>query len=164
MNVTENSAVTSAPWDFEQSVFLDDTSLKSFMNPDHEHYVKARSFFLDLDDLDRTFVTTSYIVFDTHDWLRNNFGYTQAEFFLNTIEKAISRGKIEVISGNERLEQEAKKLLLQFPDCQFSLGEAVTAVVMLTYRIKRIFTFNRNFQSLTNLYDQIKIIPSTTSA
>jgi predicted nucleic acid-binding protein len=147
-------------WDYTTAVFLDETALASFMDPDSEHYNKARSFFLDLDDLDRSFVTTSYIIFDTHQWLRDNYGYTHAEFFLNTVDKAVGAGRLVVISGNSQLESEAKNLVVQAPECRFSLGEAVTAVVLLTYRIKRIFTFNRSFSSLQKLHKEVKVIPS----
>lgn len=150
-------------WEYAQSVFLDETALKTYMDPEHENYARARAFFLDLDDMDRHFVSTSYIIFDTHEWLRNHYGYTHAEFFLNTIEKAMTAGRIALISGNEHLEQEAKRLLLQFPQCEFSLSEAVTAVVMLTYRIHRIFTFNRSFSSLPELDQGIKVIPTATA-
>ncbi|GIP38943.1 hypothetical protein J31TS4_22230 [Paenibacillus sp. J31TS4] len=147
-------------WEYEQHVFLDESALRAFMNADDPQYAKARSFFLDLHDLDRCFLTTSYIVFDTHEWLRDNCGYTHAEYFLNAIEKAIANGRLALISGNGQLEQEAKNLLSQVPDFRFSLGEAVTAVVMFTYRIRRIFTFNQAFHKLPTLYDEIKVIPS----
>jgi predicted nucleic acid-binding protein len=148
-------------WDYQQSVFLDQTALTAYMNPDDPYYAKARSFFLDLDDLDRNFVTTSYIVFETHQWLRDNYGYSHAEFFLNTMDKAAGKGRLAIVGGNGKLEQEAKNLLLQVPECKFTLNESVTAVVMLTYRIKRIFTFNRSFLSLPSLHEDIRVIPSS---
>ncbi|WP_040950477.1 hypothetical protein [Gorillibacterium massiliense] len=145
---------------YENAVFLDDTALKALMNPESEHYPRARSFFLDLDDLDRDFVSTSYVVFDAHEWLRDRYGYAHAEYFLNTIEKALVSGKLSLISGNEKLEQEARSLLMQCPQLQFSLGEGVTAVVMLTYRIQRIFTFNRSYLALPQLNNEIRVIPT----
>jgi predicted nucleic acid-binding protein len=145
---------------YEDAVFLDESALKSLMDNENEDYARARTFFLDLDDLERVFVSTSYVIFDTHEWLRDNYGYTHAEFFLNTIEKAMNNGKLSLISGNEQLEQEAKSLLQQCPQLQFSLGEAVTAVVMLTYRITRIFAFNPAYLALLQLNKEIKVIPT----
>ena len=145
---------------YEDAVFLDDSALKALMNPESEHYARARSFFLDLDDLDRDFVSTSYVVFDTHEWLRDRYGYGHAEYFLTTIEKALTAGKLSLISGNEKLEQEAKSLLLQFPQLQFSLNESVTAIVMLTYQIRRIFTFNRSYHALPQLNQDVRVIPT----
>lgn len=60
---------------YQQSVFLDDTALTAYMNPNDPRYMKARSLFLDLDDLERHLVTTNYIIFDTHQWLRDDYGY-----------------------------------------------------------------------------------------
>jgi predicted nucleic acid-binding protein len=149
-------------WEAHQdSIFVDETALMAFMNPDHPHYVKARSLFLDLHDLERNFITTNSIIFDIHQWLRNEYGYTQAEFFLNVMDKSVSAGKLSVISGESEFESESKRLLMDRPELRFSLSEALTAVVMSSYQIKRIFTFNTNFIMLINLNREIKVIPST---
>ncbi|WP_058301481.1 type II toxin-antitoxin system VapC family toxin [Gorillibacterium timonense] len=145
---------------YGNAVFLDDTALKAFMDPNHGQHVRARAFFLDLDDVERDFVSTSYIVFETHEWLRNHFGPAPAETFLSTIEQAMSKGKLSLISGNEQLEQEAKNLLAGCPQLSFTFGEAVTAVVVLAYQIRRIFTFNRNYQALAELQPGLRLIPS----
>ncbi|MEB3102777.1 type II toxin-antitoxin system VapC family toxin [Ferviditalea candida] len=144
---------------YHHSVFLDDTALKAFMNPDDPSYIKARNLFLELDDLDRQLVTTNYVIFDTHQWLRDHYGYTSADYFLNTIEKSVSKDKLAVISGNPEFERKARQLLIERPDCGFSLNEALTAVVLITYQIKRIFTFNPGFSLIPHLDGEIKPIP-----
>jgi predicted nucleic acid-binding protein len=149
-------------WDeYKDSIFLDETALTAFMNPEDPGYAKARSLFLDLHDLERNFVTTNSIIFNVHQWLRNHYGYTQAEFFLNVMDKSVSRGKLSVISGGSELEAESRRLLIDRPELRFSLSEALTAVVMSAYQIKRIFTFNSNFIMLINLNREIKVIPSS---
>jgi predicted nucleic acid-binding protein len=143
-----------------QSVFLDETAFTAFMNPSNPHYVKARSLFLDLDDLDRHFITTNYILFDVHDWLRNEFDYVEAEYFLNAVDKAAGVGKLSIISGSQELELESRRLLLERPDLKYSLSEALTAIVMSTYRIRHLLTFNPQHLVLSKLDKQIKIIPT----
>jgi predicted nucleic acid-binding protein len=147
--------------DYKESIFLDETALMAFMNPDDPRYVKARSLFLDLHDLERSFITTNSIIFDVHQWLRNEYGYTQAEFFLNVIDKTVSSGKLAIISGGSEFESESRRLLLERPELRFSLSEAFTAVIMSSYQINRIFTFNPNFIMLANLNRAIKMIPSS---
>jgi predicted nucleic acid-binding protein len=146
---------------YQDSIFVDETALMAFMNPDNPHYVKARSLFLDLNDLERNFITTNSIIFDVHQWLRNEYGYTQAEFFLNVMDKSVSTGKLSVISGESEFESESRRLLMDRPELRFSLSEALTAVVMSSCQIKRIFTFNTNFIMLINLNREIKVIPSS---
>ena len=147
-------------FDYAQSVFLDETALMAFMNSDHVHYTKARTLFYDLDDLDRKLVTTNHVIFDTHQRLRNHFGYTHAEYFIRIMDKAGALGKLDIISGNPQLEQEAKLLLEERPEYEFSLTEAFTAMVVITWRIKRVFTFNPKYDLLRNLDSEIKVIPS----
>lgn len=147
-------------WDYQQAVFLDDTAFISFMNSEDPRYTKARALFLDLHDLERTFVTTNSIIFDVHDWLRNDYGYSQAEFFLNVIDKATGIGKLIVIPGGSEFEAESRRLLIDRPELHFSLSEAFIAVVMVAYQIKRIFSFNSNFVMLANLNQGMKLIPS----
>lgn len=144
----------------QDAIFLDETALAAFMNPEDPHYSKARSLFLDLHDLERNYMTTNSIIFDLHEWLRNEYGYEQAEYFLNAIDKAVSKGKLAVISSAPEFEEESRRLLMDRPELRFSLSEAFTAVTMSYYQVKRIFTFNRNFLMLANLDKDFRIIPS----
>ncbi|OAS21187.1 hypothetical protein [Paenibacillus oryzisoli] len=144
----------------QDAIFLDETALAALMNPKDPRYIKARSMFLDLHDLERNYMTTNSIVFDLHEWLRNEYSYEQAEYFLKAIEKAVSRGRLAVISSGPEFEGESRRLLMDRPELRFSLSEALTAVTMSYYQVKRIFTFNRNFMMLKNLDKDIRIIPS----
>lgn len=147
-------------FEYSQSVFLDDTALIAFMDPDDPRNSKASSLFTDLDDLDRKLVTSNYILFDTHEWLRNHAGYIQAEKFLNIMDKTVELGKLSIIPGDAQLELEAKQLLSERPEYQFSLIEACTAIIMLNFSIKSIFTFNSNYTLLHKFNSEIKVIPS----
>jgi predicted nucleic acid-binding protein len=144
----------------QEAIFLDETALAALMNPEDSRYAKARSLFLDLHDLERNFVTTNSIIFDLHEWLRNEYSYQMAEFFLNAMDKAEGKGKLAIISSGPELEGESRRLLMDRPELRFSLSEAFTAVAMTYYQVRRIFTFNRNFMMLANLDKDIKIIPS----
>ncbi|NOV02293.1 hypothetical protein [Paenibacillus planticolens] len=145
----------------QEAIFLDETALAALMNPENPRYAKARSLFLDLHDLERNYVTTNSIIFDLHEWLRNEYSYEQAEYFLNAIDKAVSKGKLALISGGSEIEIESRRLLIDRPELRFSLSEAYTAVTMSYYQVNRIFTFNRNFLMLTNLDKNIRLIPSS---
>lgn len=144
----------------QDAIFLDGTALAALMNPEDSSYAKARSLFLDLHDLERNYVTTNSIIFDLHEWLRNAYSYQRAEYFLSAIDKAVSKGKLTVISSSPEFEGESRRLLLDRPELRFSLSEAFTAVTMSYYQVKRIFTFNRNFIMLVNLDKNFRIIPS----
>ncbi|CAM4395610.1 putative nucleic acid-binding protein [Paenibacillus endophyticus] len=144
----------------QDTIFLDSTALAALMNPEDPRYVKARSLFLDLHDLERNYITTNSIIFELHEWLRNEYSYQQAEYFLKAIDKAVSKGKLAVISSSHEFDGESRRLLMDRPELHFSLSEAFTAVTMSYYQIKRIFTFNRNYMMLANLDKEIRIIPT----
>jgi predicted nucleic acid-binding protein len=146
--------------DFRQAVFLDQTALTSLMDEQQPHYSRARALFLDLDDLERPLLTTNYVVFDTHQWLRNRFGFDHAQFFVDLVDQAAAKEVIRIIPGSPELEQESKQLIGSCPDLRLSLSEALTAVVMLSYQVKRIFTFNPNYAFLPKLDAEIKVMPS----
>jgi hypothetical protein len=105
-------------------------------------------------------VTTNAIVFNVHEWLRNEYGYGLADDFLNIVEKASAAGRLTVIFGSSELEQQSRKLLLERPELQLSLGEAMIAVVITGYGIKRIFTFNTQLDRLRELDSDIKLLPT----
>jgi predicted nucleic acid-binding protein len=146
--------------DLRQAVFLDQTALTSLMDDKDTYHSRSRAIFLDLDDLERPLITTNYVVFDTHQWLRNRYGYDHAQFFLDIMDQAAAKGVLRIISGSPELEQESKQLINSCPDLRLSLSEALTAVVMLSYQVKRIFTFDPSYAFLPRLDAAIKVMPS----
>lgn len=145
----------------QRSVFIDKTAFIAFININNPRHSKARSLFLELDDLERPLVTTKYVIFDTHEWLRDNIGYDHAQFFLNTIDKTIHKGVLSLLPVNEEWEQEAKELLLDNPGYEFSLPESLIAITIVKHHVDRVFSFNLKFRQLPQLYSNIKVMPSS---
>lgn len=145
----------------QRSVFIDKTALIAFMNIENPRHSKARSLFLELDDLERPLVTTKYVIFDTHEWLRDNIGYDHAQFYLNTIDKTIQKGMLTLLTVNEEWEQEAKELLLENPGYEFSMPESLIAITIVKHHINRVFSFNLRFRQLPQLQSNIKVMPSS---
>lgn len=146
--------------DATQMVFLDKSALIAYMDPENPNYPKANSFFTELDDLDRNFITTNHIIFTVHQWMSDHHGYVLADCYLNIIDKAVQQGKLFTIPGSLELENKARELLFQYSEFQITLEEALIAIVMSIYQIKRIFTFNRKNSFLSELDREIKVIPS----
>ncbi|MEF3301981.1 type II toxin-antitoxin system VapC family toxin [Paenibacillus sp. GYB003] len=142
------------------TVFVEQSAWMAFMNPDDPYYLQARNVFYEMHDLERSLSTTNYAVFETHRWLRDQFDYADATMFLNTVDKAVQQNVLTIIPGSPELETEAKRLLMEYPDCRFSLDEALNAVVLLHYRIKRLFAFNPNYSFLSRIDRDIKVFPS----
>lgn len=146
--------------ELQNTVFLDKSALMAYMDPDNPYYHKASSYFLELDDLDRSFITTNHVIFTVHQWLRDKFGYIYADYYLNIIDKAAQKGKLLVIPGTPELEHKSRQFLLQCSEYEITLEEALNAIVIADYHIKRIFTFNKKYEFLTKMNEQIKVIPS----
>lgn len=147
----------------EDTVFLDKPALAAFMNPEDPKYAKARTYFVEMEDLGRAFSTSNLVLYELHRWLRNEYSYALAEMFLQTTDEAVRCGKLHVIAVSEQIEQDARQLLSRFPEYELSLDEAVTAVVILSNNIRRVFTFNLSLLALSNIDSHIKIIPSPSS-
>jgi predicted nucleic acid-binding protein len=145
----------------ESAVFIDKSALTAYMDPDNPNYHKASSFFLELDDLDRTFITTNQIIFSVNQWLRDNFGYIYADYFLNIIDKSVQKEKLWIIAGNSELENKARQFLLQCSEYEITLEEALNAIVITDYQLHRIFTFNKKYAFLSKMNEHIKVIPSS---
>lgn len=152
-----NSHEPSIP---QQAVFLEQSAWMAFMNPEDPYYLQARTVFYEMHDLERPLTTTNYVVFETHQWLRNQHDYADAQMFLNTVDKAVKQNVLTLVPGGPELELDAKRLLMEYPDCRLSLNEALNAVVLLHYRMKRIFTFNPNYAFLSRLDREIRMFPS----
>jgi predicted nucleic acid-binding protein len=145
----------------KRAVFIDKTAFIAFMNIENPRHTKARSLFLELDDLERPLVTTKYVIYETHEWLRNNIGYEHAQFFLNTIDKSLHKGMLSILTVNEEWEQEAKDLLIENPGYEFSMPEALVAITVSKHHVDRIFSFNTKFRQLPQLQPNIKVMPSS---
>lgn len=143
-----------------QAVFVEQTAWMAFMDPTDSFYLQARSLFFELHDLERPLATTNSVIFETHQWLRNHFDYADAQMFLNTVDKAVQQNVLTLIPGGPELEREARRLLVEYPDCRFSLNEALNAVVLLHYQVKRLFTFNPNYSFMYKLDRNIRLFPS----
>lgn len=143
----------------QQSVFVDRSAWMAYMDPGHPYYHRARTYFRELDDLDRSFVTTNQVVFALHQWLRDRYGYMHASYFLNVIDKSVHKNRLRVILGDPRYEAQAKQLIEQHDKYEISLEEALNAVVISDYEIRRVFTFNQKYAFLTRLHDNIRIFP-----
>lgn len=142
-----------------QAVFIEQSAWFAFMNPEDPYYLQARSLFHELHDLERPLATTNYVLFETHEWLRDHFDFADAETFLNAVDKAEQQQMLTVIPGGPELEQEARRLLVEYPDSRFSLSEALTAVVILHHGIKRLLTFNANYAYLSRVDRDIRLLP-----
>lgn len=147
-------------WHESEAVFLDADALEAFMDPADERYEQARFVFMRMDRQNERFVTTSYVVEEVYRRLKRDGGDAKANYFLQVIEEACNGGWLLVISGNEQLEREAKLLIEQCPDVPFTLQEAMTSVVLLSYGIKRIFTFNSRYAALHRFDEALERIPS----
>jgi predicted nucleic acid-binding protein len=140
------------------SVFIDQSAFQAYLDSHDPRHIKARSLFLELDDLERPLVTTNFIVFEIHDWLRDQAGYDSAQFFLNAIEKTLQKGLLSVLPIHEEFEHDARELLLEYPEHEFSLVEALTVAVVGRHQIQRVFSFNPKFRQIPKL----RIMPSST--
>jgi len=132
----------------------------AYVDLDHPNYYKACSILTELDDLERGLVTTSQEVFAVHQWLRDQFGAHHARYFLNRMDQAARDGYCWIIPGSPEMETKSWNFLREHQKYNLTLEEALNAMVLVEYRIKRLFSFNQNYGFLTEMDEDIKVFPN----
>jgi predicted nucleic acid-binding protein len=87
-------------------------------------------------------VTTSLVVAETYILLRRRLGHQAAITFLKSVNES---PKIEIGYANANLETEAKRILHQYHDQDFSFADAVSFALMQERGITQAFAFDKHF-------------------
>ncbi|RXT06583.1 type II toxin-antitoxin system VapC family toxin [Ammoniphilus sp. CFH 90114] len=144
----------------EKSVFIDRSAFKAFMDPKHPLCRKAASFFYGLDDLQQPLVTLNLVIYELHEWVRDQEGLDQAQFFLNAMKRAEQLGVLSIITVDESVEQEASRLMLEQQDYGLSFVEACTLVVIHDLGINRLFSLESRWSRVSRDWPDLQIVPT----
>ena len=122
-------------------VFLDSSGFLSLVNPHDEHHQAAREIWRRLSQDHWRTLTTNFVVAETHALFLMRLGHKHATDFLREI--ALSSTVIVRISPRD--EEQARGIIFQYEDKDFSLTDATSFAVMQRLSIPYAFTFDRHF-------------------
>jgi predicted nucleic acid-binding protein len=125
-----------------QQVFVDASAWISIADNSEAHHKDSVKTYSDLLNSQITLVTTSLMVAEAHILLRRRLGQQAAVTFLKSVNES---PRIEIVYANAHLEAEAKRILYQYDDQDFSFADAVSFALMQERGITQAFTLDQHF-------------------
>jgi len=125
-----------------QRVFVDTSAWVAVVDSSDSHHPIATRTYKRLLKSPFTFVTTILVVAETQIWLRRRASPEAASTFLKNINES---QRVEIIYPNARLEAEAKRILRQYADQDFSLTDAISFAFMYQNGLTEAFAYDRHF-------------------
>ena len=125
-----------------QPVFVDASAWVALADTRESRHADAVRIYADLIRCRSTFVTTDLMVAEAHILIRRRISHQAAITFLEDVNE---NPRIEIVYTNARLEAEAKLILRQYDDQDFSFADAVSFALMRERGITHAFAFDQHF-------------------
>jgi len=125
-------------------VFVDTGAWLAIADSSDEHHASATKTYERLLKNQVALVTTILAVAETQIWLRRSRtgGHEKAMAFLKHVNES---PRIKVVYPDARLEAEAKRILRQYADQDFSLADAISFAFMRQDGLTEAFAYDRHF-------------------
>jgi predicted nucleic acid-binding protein len=125
----------------QRRVFVDSGAYLALFDADDEHHDEAVAILADLERNRFRHFTTNVVLIECHALILSTLGRAWASRFL----QSIATGATVVVRVRAGDEEQAKVILFQYTDKDFSFADAISFVVMERLGIRQAFTFDRHF-------------------
>jgi len=125
-----------------RQVFIDSSAWIAVLNTNDVRHAQAAKLYRELLTDNAAFVTTGLILSETQVFLRRRIGYEVAMSFLTSVNES---ARIKVVFPDLSMERQAKQILRQFTDQDFSLTDAISFVVMKEMGVSQAFAYDNHF-------------------
>lgn len=122
-------------------VFVDSSEFLAAFNPRDEHHQEAKLIWYGLIARRARLYASNFIIAETHNLFLVRVGHNQARAFLRTF--ALSAMTLIRVTATE--EAQARAIVLQFTDKDYSLTDGTSFVIMKRLGISHAFTFDQHF-------------------
>jgi len=123
-------------------LFVDAGAWIALADADDQYHQLAAQAYPELLRRYRRLVTTNLAIAEAYIVIRRALGHTAAMAFLDGLGTSL---RIEKVYSGPGLEVEAKRILRQYADQDFSYTDAVSFAVMRQNSISKAFTFDKHF-------------------
>lgn len=123
-------------------VFIDASAWVAVTNRKDKYHPRASEQYRSLLDNRVGMMTTSLVIAEAYVLLSRKVGYQVAMAFLRGVNQS---PRIDVSYPDARVEFEAKQILEQYADQDFSLADAISFVIMRRAGISEVFTYDEHF-------------------
>ncbi len=125
-----------------KTLFVDTGAWLAVIDPKDQYHQPASVFYRQVLRAHRHLITTNLVVAETYVNLRRSLSHAAAIGFLDTIEQSL---RIECAWSRPDLEDQARQILRQYADQDFSYVDAVSFALMREMEITEAFAFDRHF-------------------
>ena len=125
-----------------QRVFVDTSAWIAVADRSEVRHDQALARYKQMLGEQTLLVTTSMVLAETHILLRRRIGYQAAMQFLDSANHS---PRIEIIFPTLDHEQQARRILQQYQDWDFSLTDAISFACMQQAGLDQAFTYDRHF-------------------
>ena len=125
-----------------RQIFIDSSAWIAVLNTNDVRHEQAGRLYREVLEKNLSFVTTSLILSETQVLLRRRIGYDVAMSFLTSVNES---ARIKIVFPDLPIERQAKQILRQFSDQDFSLTDAISFVVMKEMGISQAFSYDGHF-------------------
>jgi predicted nucleic acid-binding protein len=130
------------------AVFVDTSGWIAILSRDDRLHRASLRRYKELLRAGTRLVTNNYVVDETATRLRYDLGLPAAMGFRSTLLAAMEKRRLRVSWVDERVENEAWRVLEQYADVKMSLTDATCAVTARGARISEVFGCDSDFEAL----------------
>lgn len=125
-----------------QQIFVDATAWIAIADGGETRHKDAARTYSELLRSKKVLVTTTLVVAEVYILLRRRLSHQAAMAFLSSVNES---PRIEIVHTDAQLEVEAKRILRQYDDQDFSFTDAVSFALMQERGITEAFAFDQHF-------------------
>lgn len=123
-----------------KSIFIDTSVFYAVLNKKDKYHKKAKEFFLTASKRNLHFITSNFVVAETHALLLNRVGRDIALLWLKAVPAIIVR-------ATETDEERAKEIILTYMDKDFSYCDTVSFSIIERLSIEKVLAFDKHFKA-----------------
>lgn len=125
-------------------------------NKDKDHQI-AIKYYIQLRQKNIPLITSNYIVDETLTWLNYNNCHQKAIKVMELWQEAEKNGLLNINWVDKGIAEESWKIFKKFSDHKLSFTDCTSFVICRNYEIKKVFSFDQDFNILGFLLSPYQI-------
>jgi predicted nucleic acid-binding protein len=128
--------------------FIDTGAFIALTDADDENHKAAAAFYRNAKEKGTRFVTTSFVVCETMNYLRARISHDIAVLFRENLKKS---GVIEIVTVTPSIEDAAFTIFKRYTDKDFSFTDCTSFSIMRSLELKSAFAFDKHFEQFEGI-------------
>ena len=129
-------------------LFIDTGAFIALTDADDENHKAAAAFYRNAKEKGTRFVTTSFVLCETLNYLRARISHNIAVLFRENLKKS---GFLEIVTVTPSIEDAAFTIFKRYTDKDFSFTDCTSFSIMKSLKLKSAFAFDRHFDQFEGI-------------